>query len=319
MTKVRPIQMPFVYLSWEWYTAVVTFYPMFAPSIYEDIVRGHPKNKIESIVSMQDLKLSIIQSDLAWEDPAANLHRFEKVIGTPPLGSDLIVLPEMFSTGFSMNAKSLAQKMTGPAVCWMQQMAIDLKRHIAGSMIISENNHYYNRLVWAAPDQSLLTYDKKHLFRYAGENRVFTPGKHHLTVTLKQWRVRPFICYDLRFPIWTRNLNNSYDVAVFVANWPAKRSTHWRSLLVARAIENQCYVIGVNRVGQDGNQLTYSGDSMVIGPEGEVMADAENKPALINVTLSAESLAAYRSDFPAWRDADGDMVQAGPEIDDVLK
>ncbi len=275
---------------------------------------GLPSKKVESIVSIQNLHLTFLQSNLVWEDPEANQHHFENLVKNSPPETDLIILPEMFSTGFSMNAASLAQEMTGQTVCWMQKRAQELNLHVVGSAIITENDSYFNRLIWATPDQQLFTYDKKHLFRYAGEDQIYTPGEHHLTITLKKWRIRPFICYDLRFPIWTRNLNNDYDVAVFVANWPAKRSAHWRKLLVARAIENQCYVIGVNRVGRDGNALRYSGDSLAVSPEGEILADAGDGEGILNVALSAEVLEAYRRNFPAWKDADMEMVQAVSSI-----
>jgi omega-amidase len=260
-------------------------------------------------VTMQDLTITLIQSDLYWEDPWANQQHFERLIEESDSTSDLIVLPEMFSTGFSMRAAELAQEMTGQTVQWLRQAARKRGVDITGSLIISEKGAYYNRLVWATPDNRLFFYDKKHLFRFAGEDKVYTPGREHLTVTLKGWRIRPFICYDLRFPIWTRNLGDSYDLALFAANWPAGRAAHFRALLIARAIENQCYAAGLNRIGRDGNQLIYSGDSMVVNPEGEVVFDAHDQPCAAAIRLSAQRLIRYRRDFPAWMDADSDMVK----------
>ena len=217
---------------------------------------------------------------------------------------DLIVLPEMFTTGFSMNADKLAQEMGGPSVRWMRAKAGKKKCCIMGSMIIRESGRYYNRLIWAEPDGGVVTYDKRHLFRYAGEDKVYSPGKTNITVKVGGWCVRPFICYDLRFPVWTRNGDDRYDVAVFIANWPRKRAQHWKRLLQARAIENQCYVIGVNRVGEDGNGHSYSGDSMVIGPGGDIFFHSEDQPCSHTAILAHTPLESYRNVFPAWKDAD---------------
>jgi predicted amidohydrolase len=256
---------------------------------------------------MQNLKVTLIQADLHWEHLEANLEMFDAQIDAIAEPSDLIVLPEMFSTGFSMSAEALAESMTGQAVSWMQAKAQASKAVITGSLIIVESGNYYNRLVWARPDGSLATYDKKHLFRYADEDSVYTAGSGRTTLDLNGWRVRPFICYDLRFPIWCRNLDLAYDLALYVANWPAKRSAHWRKLLVARAIENQCYVIGVNRVGIDGNGHAYDGASAIINPLGETVFDAADKAIAQMATLSYQQLVDYRKAFPAWKDADGDL------------
>lgn len=257
---------------------------------------------------MQDLTITLIQSDIKWENPRANQKHFEDLIKKIDADTDLIVLPEMFSTGFSMRAEELAQAMTGETVQWLRESSRQKGVAITGSIMIAENGVYYNRLVWATPDNTLFTYDKKHLFRFAGEDKIYTPGNEHLTVTLKGWRIRPFICYDLRFPIWTRNLDNGYDLALFVANWPAKRAAHFRTLLLARAIENQCYTAGVNRIGQDGNQLAYCGDSMVVDPQGAILFDARDQQRVASIVLPAQPLIRYRSDFPAWMDADIDLI-----------
>jgi predicted amidohydrolase len=257
---------------------------------------------------MQDLTITVLQSDLDWEDIPGNLSRFDAKIDAIEEVTNLIILPEMFSTGFSMRAPELAEQMDGRAVTWLKKKAIEKKAVITGSVMVKEENRYYNRLVWARPDGTISTYDKKHLFRYADEEKIYTAGQHMVTEKLKGWKIRPFICYDLRFPIWTRNLNNAYDLAVFVANWPAKRSPHWRALLKARAIENQCYVAAVNRVGTDGNGFDYSGHSAVIDPTGEVLFERGGEECTKTVGLSRKVLTKYRNQFPAWLDADEDMV-----------
>jgi predicted amidohydrolase len=258
---------------------------------------------------MQDLKVALIQAELAWEDQRANLDRFQRRIAQVPPDVDLIVLPEMFATGFSMQAARLAQTMNGPAVAWMQARSRETGAALTGSLIIEENGRFYNRLIWAKPDGSLHTYDKKHLFRYAGEEKVYTAGRDRLTVDCCGWRIRPFICYDLRFPVWTRNLDNAFDAAIFVANWPRRRAPHWKALLKARAIENQCYVAGVNRVGVDGNGHRYSGDSGVIDPLGQWVVRKGDRETIITQIFSAAILTDYRNKFPAWMDADTDMVK----------
>ncbi len=257
---------------------------------------------------MRDLKITLIQSELGWEDIDANLAMFTRKIETVDPTSDLIVLPEMFTTGFSMQADKLAQNMDGPAVRWLCQTAQQHQTAIVGSMIIQEEGLYYNRLLWAGPDEQLFVYDKKHLFRFAGEEKVYTPGSRLITIELDGWKIRPFICYDLRFPAWTRNLGPAYDIALFIANWPERRSLHWRTLLRARAIENQCYVIGLNRVGQDGHGIDYSGDSAVIDSTGAILFEKTNAAVIQTVTLAYQQLQTSRQTFPAWMDADHDAI-----------
>jgi predicted amidohydrolase len=257
---------------------------------------------------MPDLTVTLIQTDLAWEDIDANLAMLAAKIERIAAPTDLVVLPEMFSTGFSMNARRLAEPMAGRAVAWMRRMAAAGGTTVTGSLMIQENGRYYNRLVWARPDGAIVHYDKKHLFRYAGEEQVFTAGERHMTWTLKGWRIRPFICYDLRFPVWTRNLGQAYDAALFVANWPARRSAHWQALLRARAIENQAYVIGVNRVGTDGQGLEHDGHSAVIAPTGEVLFEAVDVERSCTMELDRNLLERYRHEFPAWMDADEKLV-----------
>jgi len=257
---------------------------------------------------MQDLSIALIQADLVWEDHDVNLARFDEHIRRVPAGVQLIVLPEMFSTGFSMQPQRLAQSMNGPAVAWMLERSQATGADVTGSLIIVEDGQYFNRLIWAKPDGTLACYDKKHLFRYAGEEKVYTPGNRKLLVECHDWKIRPLICYDLRFPIWTRNLDNSYDAAIFVANWPEPRATHWRALLQARAIENQCYVAGVNRVGVDGNGYRYRGDTSLFDPMGRSVAAECDREAVVSGVLSAKVLAEYRRTFPAWMDADRDLL-----------
>ncbi|MEW5908343.1 MAG: amidohydrolase [Thermodesulfobacteriota bacterium] len=253
---------------------------------------------------MPDLKITLIQTALIWENIEANLEMFDQKLEMISGRPDLIILPEMFTTGFTMNAEKLAQPMSGSGVGWLRKSASLKQSDIVGSLIITENGKYFNRLVWMRPDGSYFTYDKKHLFRMAKEDQTYSEGRTHLTVSLNGWNIRPFICYDLRFPVWTRNLKNSFDLSVFIANWPKSRSAHWKALLVARAIENQCYVAGCNRIGVDGNRLLYAGDSSVIDPQGNLLYTRSDEPSIVTQTLSYQVLQKYRSDFPAWMDAD---------------
>jgi len=265
---------------------------------------------------MSHLKVVLVQTELAWEDPTANRNRFDDLLSAMDSASDLVVLPEMFTTGFTMAGPHLAEPMDGPSVEWMRNKAAQLKVHLTGSLIIEETGAVYNRLLWATPDGELCYYDKRHLFRMSGEHRVYGAGVRHLTVTIGAWRVRPFICYDLRFPVWTRSVAQDYDVALFVANWPAARAAHWKALLKARAIENQTYVVGVNRVGRDGNGYAYAGDSMLLDPGGEIRFHAADRELVQMVDLDRTLLEEYRRQFPAWRDADSWSL-APPEADET--
>ncbi len=258
---------------------------------------------------MRDLNIILIQESLVWEDPDANRSLFDDKLEKIEEHADLVVLPEMFTTGFSMNAKSLAETMEGKTVRWLREKSAFLKADMVGSVIIERNGRFFNRLLWATPAGELHVYDKRHLFRMTGEEAVYSPGSRLLTVELHGWRVRPFVCYDLRFPLWTRNRGVEYDLAVFIANWPEKRASHWRTLLKARAIENQCYVVGVNRIGADGAGLTYCGDSAIIDPLGKVMFELSHEPCVQHFKLSKSLLDKYRKDFPAWMDADIDLME----------
>ncbi len=253
---------------------------------------------------MQDLNVTIIQSDLAWHDAGANRARFERIIRGLNESTDLVLLPEMFSTGFTMEPASCAEEMDGITAKRLAEWARDKDADIAGSVAIKEKGRYYNRLLWARPGGAIITYDKRHLFRMAGEEKVYSAGSAKTVIELKGWKIRPFICYDLRFPVWSRNKGLEYDIAVYLANWPERRAPHWRALLRARAIENQCYCVGVNRIGTDGNGVSHCGDSAVIDFLGNTLFEKGNEECAATVTLSFEKLAEYRQAFPAWKDAD---------------
>ncbi|ERK06552.1 MAG: amidohydrolase [Pantoea sp.] len=251
---------------------------------------------------MSALKITVLQETLSWMDGAANLRHFDGVLKGIE-GRDLILLPEMFTTGFAMEAaeSSLPQE---EVVAWLHQHAKASNALIGGSAAIQTEKGAVNRFLLVEPDGTLHQYDKRHLFRMANEHQHYVAGETREVFTWRGWRILPQICYDLRFPVFTRN-RNDYDLALFVANWPAPRALHWQSLLMARAIENQAYVAGCNRVGSDGNQHQYSGDSRIISPLGEILAAAEPfARARIDAELSLEELQAYRDRFPAWRDAD---------------
>ncbi|MCA9734815.1 MAG: amidohydrolase [Deferribacteres bacterium] len=251
-----------------------------------------------------DLKIALIQTSLHWQNAAENRKMFEDFFSRVDAGTDLVVLPEMFTTGFTMKARDCAETMQDETVPWLLENALNLQSHICGSVIIEENGAYFNRLLWATPEGDLHTYDKRHLFRMAREHLTYTAGSKRLIVDVAGWKICPFVCYDLRFPVWIRNKLQEYDLALFVANWPAKRSRYWRMLLPARAVENQAYVVGVNRVGVDGLGYPYSGDSAVISPVGDTIAEYTENSGVYTHTLSWELLHNCRRDFPVWQDAD---------------
>ena len=256
-----------------------------------------------------DFSITTIQTDLHWENKELNCDLFSKAIQRASEKSSIIILPEMFTTGFSMNSKNMAEEMDGPSVKWMKAKAKNIQKYIVGSLIIKENYNYYNRLIVACPDGVIQHYDKKHLFSYANEHKSYSAGEQELILTIKGVRVAFFICYDLRFPVWSRNLKLKYDIAVYIANWPEKRKNHWITLLKARAIENQSYVIGVNRIGQDGNGVHYSGDSAVYNYLGEKVSKTEaNEHSVENVSLDISSMEEYRTKFSAHLDADDFII-----------
>jgi omega-amidase len=256
---------------------------------------------------MNTLSFTLIQSQLHWEDKAANLAMFEEKIMGIPGHTEIVVLPEMFSTGFSMQPKKLAEPMSGDTVSWMKRIAANKKIILTGSVIIEENGQYVNRLLWVLPDGQLGYYDKRHRFAFAGEDGEYTAGHKRLIAQVKGWKINLQVCYDLRFPVWARQQSNEapeYDVLLYVANWPERRNHAWKTLLTARAIENQCYVVGVNRVGDDGNGIHHSGDSMVLDPLGATLYHKEEVEDVFTIILQKESLQNVREKFPFWKDAD---------------
>jgi len=268
---------------------------------------------------MSKLRVSIIQTPLQWEDKTANLEMLGQKIAAIPEKTELIILPEMFSTGFSMNKEFLGETMDGPTIKWMKETAAKKSAILTGSFIAKENHDgrssFFNRLVWMLPNGEFGYYDKRHLFAYGKEDQHYNPGQRRFIASVNGWKINLQICYDLRFPVWIRQsketpqAGSEYDLLVFVANWPQARIHAWRTLLTARAIENQCYVIGVNRTGTDGYGLQYSGESMVLGPLGETIKILGNEPEIFSHTLQREHLEETRSKFPFWRDADGFFIQ----------
>lgn len=251
---------------------------------------------------MRDLKVSVIQCELIWEEPAENRQQIQQLLATLPADSDLIILPEMFTTGFSMNALANAEPPGGPTEIWLRRIAHDRQCAVAGSIAVRVDDAVYNRLLFVTPEAGY-HYDKRHLFRMGGEHKRYRFGDQRVVVPWRDWRVNLQICYDLRFPVFSRN-RGDYDLILYVANWPAVRRHHWRQLLIARAIENQACVIGVNRIGRDGNGLDYSGDSLVVAADGELLLDMEQRRGTGTVTLNGDALQGYREDFPCHLDAD---------------
>lgn len=262
-------------------------------------------------MKMPPLTVTLLQANLFWEDKIANLTRFEQKINAVEERMELVVLPEMFNTGFSMQPKELAETMEGETVGWMKRVAAENKIILTGSLIIEEEGKYYNRMVWMQPDGVYGFYDKRHLFAFAGEHESFSAGTKRFIASVKGWRVNLQVCYDLRFPVWARQNPVSvqesgaeYDMIIFAANWPERRNRAWKTLLSARAIENQCYVIGVNRVGEDGNGHYHSGDSMVIDPMGEVLYHKAHEEDVLTITLEKEKLTETRNRLPFLKDGD---------------
>lgn len=277
---------------------------------------------------MAPLTITTVQTNLAWENKAANLQVLEKKINDLEEKTEIIVLPEMFSTGFSMKPQLLAETMEGETVQWMKDVAANNKIILTGSLIIKENDHYYNRLVWMLPNGQFGYYDKRHLFAHAEEDKHYTAGNKRLIASVKGWKINLQVCYDLRFPVWARNrvlqtdksreensltspgpattsgISPEYDILIYVANWPERRNHAWKTLLCARAIENQCYVVGVNRVGRDGNNINHSGNSLVIDPLGEVLYHMADEEDVFTITLQKEHLEEVRTKFPFWKDRD---------------
>ena len=288
------------------------------------------------IILMSSLTFSLIQTKLTWEDKPANLAMLRDKILSITEKTEIVVLPEMFSTAFSMQPELFAENMQGHTVEWMKKIAAEKRVIITGSIIIEEDKKYYNRLIWMLPNGEYGYYNKRHLFAYGHEDEHYTAGDKRLIASVKGWKLNLQVCYDLRFPVWARqgsagnNQHNlpdehstpplreergirgeaplEYDVLLYVANWPERRINAWRTLLQARAIENQCYVIGVNRVGNDGNNIYHNGNSMVIGPMGEILYEKLHDEDIFTITLQKERLDEIRNKFPFWRDGDKFMI-----------
>ncbi len=251
---------------------------------------------------MRDLRVTLVQHELAWENPAENRAAFEVLLSASAPQTDLIVLPEMFTTGFSMNALAKAEQPGGDTERWMRQMAARYDCALTGSIAVSDSGEVFNRLLFVTPE-TLHVYDKRHLFRMAGEHKRYASGSRRVVLEWRDWRLKPEVCYDLRFPVFSRN-RGDYDLLLFVANWPDTRADHWRTLLRARAIENLSAVVGVNRIGSDANGLSYSGDSLAVSARGELLADLKDRDALVTVSFDGRDQQAWREQFPTHLDAD---------------
>lgn len=252
---------------------------------------------------MDAIRITAVQTDIVWEDPIANFERLDSKLNGIKGETDLIVLPEMFSTGFSMNPIKHAEAHPGPALKWMQSKAIELEAALCGSVMVSDEGKYYNRLYFVFPDGSSQHYDKRHLFSLAGEQDHFTAGRERLIVEYKGWRICPLICFDLRFPVWSRN-HDAYDLLIYVASWPDARIYAWRQLLIARAIENQTYVVGVNRIGDDGTPLHYNGSTCVIDSLGAIYNEISDKEELVQTTLLKSNLEKMKQKLPFLAESD---------------
>lgn len=269
---------------------------------------------------MADLTVTLIQTDLHWEDIDANIYLLDQKINSIDEPTEVVILPEMFTTGFSMHPAKLAQRMDGSALRWMKQKAKEKNIILTGSLIIAEEGKCYNRLIWMQPDGRFGQYDKRHLFAYAGEDKQYAAGNKRLIASVKGWKVCLSVCYDLRFPVWMRQSpslspmdkeskgEGLYDLLVCVANWPESRGTAWKALLQARAIENQAFVAGVNRVGKDGNGIVHGGDSSLIDPRGEIIYQLNGEEDIFTFTLSKQFVEMTRNEFPFLKDADKFMI-----------
>ena len=268
---------------------------------------------------MSTLSITTIQTNLIWEEKTANLRLLEQKIAGIEEKTEIVVLPEMFSTGFSMRAKELAETMDGETVDWMKRVSRENGIVLTGSIMIEEGGNYFNRLIWMLPNGQYGHYDKRHLFAFGKEDKYYSPGNKRLIASVKGWKINLLICYDLRFPVWARQAPLSsrrgvggeveYDVLIYVANWPERRSHAWKTLLCARAIENQCYVVGVNRVGSDANNIYYSGNSLIIDPLGQVLYHMADEEDVNTVILQKDLLEEVRTKFPFWKDADSFNIE----------
>lgn len=248
--------------------------------------------------------ITLIQTDIVWEDKQVNLDHYQNLIAGISTVRHIVVLPEMFSTGFTMSPSLLAESVDGPTSQWMKNIARKYRCILTGSIIIEEEGKYYNRLLWVQPDGNVAYYDKRHLFGFAGEDKHYAAGSSRVITQVNGWKCNLMVCYDLRFPVWSRNQGEEYDILIYVANWPEQRSLAWKTLLQARAIENQCYVVGVNRVGKDPKGNVYSGDSSVFGPLGETLWQHSHSQAVHTIALDADALNTARQYLPFLKDAD---------------
>lgn len=257
---------------------------------------------------MSSLTVTTIQSDIFWENKEANLAMFAEKISSINEQTEVVILPEMFSTGFIQEPEPFAESMDGTTLQWMKAVSAKKKIILTGSIIIRENGNYFNRLIWMLPNGQAGFYDKRHLFSYGKEHLRFTPGSRRLVGSVKGWRINLQICYDLRFPVWARqqikNNEPEYDLLINIANWPQQRQNAWKILLQARAIENQCYVAGVNRTGVDGHHIAYNGNTSVIDPLGNILYQKENTEDIFTITLKKENLEQIRNKYPFIDDAD---------------
>jgi predicted amidohydrolase len=254
---------------------------------------------------MTDLRLALVQTDLAWQAAKHNRQLLQAQLEPLAGQTDLVILPEMFTSAFAIDSGAIAEEFPGPTVAWMQEMAAGLDAALTGSIAVLVDGKRYNRLLFVTPDGTVKHYDKRHLFRMLGEDTRYAAGSARLLVAWRGWRILPLVCYDLRFPVWCRHTEQEpYDLLLCVANWPAPRNRHWRTLLQARALENLAFVAGVNRIGRDGNKLDYLGHSAVIDPQGEELLQAGTEAGVFSVTLDIETLHDWRRKFPAWMDAD---------------
>lgn len=253
----------------------------------------------------KDLRISMVQAEIFWEDKQRNLAHYQSLLRSLAGQTDLAVLPEMFTTGFSMNAQQLAEPTQGATIAQVKTWSREFEMAITGSFIAFEDNHYYNRGFFIEPDGKEYFYDKRHLFTFGKEDQTFTAGTKRLVVPYMGWNILIQICYDLRFPVWSRNVDNEYDLAIYMGSWPEARIEVWKTLLKARALENQAYICGVNRIGKDGIGLNYTGDSLLFDPKGLLLAGGDTtEEKLYTSVLSKENLTKFRQKFPAWNDAD---------------
>lgn len=254
---------------------------------------------------MHSLKISIVQTDIAWENKQENLRMLREKLHALRGTTEIVVLPEMFSTGFTMKSRELAEPVSGITVRILKELAADFQLALCGSFICSERSNYYNRAFFITPKGEEFYYDKRHLFRMGNEAEHFSAGNNKLIISYRGWNICLLVCYDLRFPVWSRNVNNEYDLLIYMASWPQARRLAWDTLLCARALENMCYVCGVNRIGVDGNKLIYNGGSVVFSAKGEVLASVpDGEEGIETFSLSLISLQQLRDKFPVWKDAD---------------